>query len=85
MSSSAPASISKQQQFQANKMAASKNVVPEAKASKMHRRSRSGTSVSGVHGSLSFDESDSFQDALHVDCGERSVKRESLPVKRAST
>lgn len=39
---------------------------------------------SGVHGSLSSGETDVFQVALHVDCGGRSARKASLPVKRAS-
>jgi hypothetical protein len=37
-----------------------------------------------VHGSLSSGGTDVFQVALHVDCGGRSARKASLPVKRAS-
>lgn len=71
-------------------MAASKNAPPSADAkavaSKMHRRSRSGTFLSGVHELLKLAAgTDMSQVASLVDYGERSVRKASLPVKHANT
>ena len=67
-------------------MAATKTASSDTKSSsKMHRRSRSGTSFLGCMNRCALADTDVFQVALHVDYEGKSARKASLLVKHATT